>query len=438
MGLSPLRCPGRVASGPENEYPQGFPASIDEPPMIPADTRHGAFSVHASAWGLDPAVAMLNHGSFGACPLAVLDAQQRLRTQMERQPVRFLTRQIQPLLDQSRQVLCDLIGADPAEVVFVSNVTAAVNCVLRGLPLRPGDELLLTDHGYNACRNVADYVAGRCDAHVVVATIPVPTESPQQIVEAVLDRVSDRTRLAMLDHVTSPTAVVFPIAELVEQLGRRGVDTLVDGAHAPGMLPLDLRRIGAAYYAGNCHKWLCAPKGAGFLHVRSDRREGLHPNVISHGYSACSPGRSRFHDLFDWVGTIDPTPWMCVGEAIRYLGTLEPGGIEGLMRRNRALVLWARRLLEKRLGLRPVCPEAMLGAMAAFELPPDAPSAPGVAPPMPGASHPLNDELFERFGIEAPVSSWPAAPHKLLRISAQAYNSPEQYERLADALETLL
>ena len=140
------------------------------------------------------------------------------------------------------------------------------------------------------------------------------------------------------------------------------------------------------------------PKGAGFLHVRSDRREGLHPNVISHGYNACSPGRSRFHDLFDWVGTIDPTPWMCVGEAIRYLGTLEPGGIEGLMRRNRALALWARRLLEKRLGLRPVCAEAMLGAMAAFELPPDAAVDAGVAPPMPGAGHPLNDELFERFG----------------------------------------
>ena len=229
--------------------------------MIPADSQHGAFSVHASAWGLNPAVAMLNHGSFGACPLAVLEAQRRLRTEMERQPVRFLTRQIQPLLDQSRQVLCDLIGADPAEVVFVSNVTAAVNCVLRGLRLAAGDELLLTDHGYNACRNVADYVAGRCGGRVVVATVPVPIESPQQVVEAVLNRVTDRTRLAMLDHVTSPTAVVFPIEELVEQLGRRGVDTLVNGAHAPGMLPLDVRRIGAAYYAGNCHKWLCARRG---------------------------------------------------------------------------------------------------------------------------------------------------------------------------------
>ncbi len=220
-------------------------------------------------------------------------------------------------------------------MVFVSNVTAAVNCVLRGLPLRSGDELLLTDHGYNACRNVADYVAGRAAARVVVASIPLPIQSPRQVVEAVLARVTDRTRLALLDHVTSPTAVVFPIAELVEELGRRGVDTLVDGAHAPGMLPLDLRRIGAAYYAGNCHKWLCAPKGAGFLHVRGDRRESLHPNVISHGYNVCTPGRSRFHDLFDWVGTIDPTPWMCVGEAIRYLGTLEPGGMEGLMQRNR-------------------------------------------------------------------------------------------------------
>ncbi len=206
----------------------------------------------------------------------------------------------------------------------------------------------------------------------------------------------------------------------------------------PGMLPLDVRRIGAAYYAGNCHKWLCAPKGAGFLHVRGDRREGLYPNVISHGYSACTPGRSRFHDLFDWVGTIDPTPWICVGEAIRYLGTLEPGGIDALMRRNRALALWARRLLADRLGLRPVCPEAMLGSMAAVELPKDAAADVPDPAPMPGAGHRLNDELFERFGIEVPVMVWPAAPRKLLRISAQAYNSPEQYERLADALGTLL
>jgi isopenicillin-N epimerase len=408
------------------------------PPMIPADRQPGAFSVHASAWGLDPAVTMLNHGSFGACPLAVLEAQQRLRTEMERQPVRFLTRQIQPLLDQSRQILCELIGADPAEVAFVSNVTTAVNCVLRGLPLGPGDELLLTDHGYNACRNVADYVAGRRGARVVVAGIPLPIESPQQVVDAVLARVTDRTRLAMLDHVTSPTAVVFPIAELVEELGRRGVDTLVDGAHAPGMLPLDLRRIGAAYYAGNCHKWLCTPKGAGFLHVRGDRREGLLPNVISHGYNVCTSGRSRFHELFDWVGTIDPTPWMCVGESIRYLGTLEPGGLAGLMRRNRELALWARRLLEERLGLRPVCPEAMLGAMAAVALPDDPPSAAGTEPQFPGANHRLHDELLDRFGIEAPVMYWPAAPHKLLRISAQAYNSPPQYERLVEALAGVL
>ncbi len=405
--------------------------------MIPADRPPGAFSVHASAWGLDPAVTMLNHGSFGACPLAVLQAQQRLRTEMERQPVRFLTRQIQPLLDQSRQFLSDLIGADPAEVAFVSNVTAAVNCVLRGLALRSGDELLLTDHGYNACRNVADYVARRSAARVVVASIPLPIQSPRQVVDAVLARVTDRTRLALLDHVTSPTAIVFPIAELVEELGRRGVDTLVDGAHAPGMLPLDLRRIGAAYYAGNCHKWLCAPKGAGFLHVRADRRESLHPNVISHGYNVCTPGRSRFHELFDWVGTIDPTPWLCVGEAIRYLGTLEPGGLEGLMQRNRALALWARRLLEQRLGLRPVCPEEMLGAMAAVALPDDPPSA-AAEPRFPGANHRLHDELLDRFGIEAPVMYWPAAPQKLLRISAQAYNSPPQYERLVEALATLL
>ena len=393
----------------------------------------------ADAWGLDPDVLMLNHGSFGACPRAVLQRQQELREQLEREPVRFFMRKLQPLLDQSRQTLAELVGAEPVDVVFVRNATTGVNAVLRSLPLRPGDELLVTDHDYNACRNVVDFVAERAGANVVTAAVPLPVRWPGQVVDAVLARVTERTRLAVIDHITSPTAVVFPIEEIARQLDRRGVDLLVDGAHGPGMVPLELARSRVAYYAGNCHKWLCAPKGAGFLYVRPDRQAGLQPAVISHGYNMARPGHTRMQDAFDWPGTDDPTPWLCVGEAIRFLQRLGGDGLPGLMRRNRQLALAGRQTLCDRLGLEPVCGEEMLGSMAAVRLPDDPPGADvldrtsAISP-----IHRMQISLFEQFGIEVPIYHWPSAPQKLLRISAQAYNHPADYERLADALRGLL
>jgi isopenicillin-N epimerase len=257
--------------------------------------RSKTLSPHAYAWALGPNVILLNHGSFGACPRVVLEGQQRLRDAMERNPIGFFMRELEPLLDRSRQALADLVGADARDLVFVRNVTEAVNSVLRSLRFAPGDEILTTDHDYNACRNVVEFVAERAGAKVVVASVPLPIESPEEVVDRVMAAVTDRTRLAVLDHIASPTAVVFPIEELVRQLDGRGVDTLVDGAHAPGMVPLGLDRLGAAYYTGNCHKWLCAPKGAGFLHMRRDRQEGLHPAVISHAYNR----PARYEQLAD-------------------------------------------------------------------------------------------------------------------------------------------
>jgi isopenicillin-N epimerase len=392
--------------------------------------------IYADAWSLDPAVARLNHGSFGACPLSVLGRQAELRQQMEAEPGRFLLCRLPSLLDESRRSLAGLIGAEPENLVFVANATAGVNAVVRSLRFRPGDELLLTNHGYNACSNVVRYVAQREGATLAVAEVPIPVASPGQIVQAVLARVTGRTRLAVLDHVTSPTALIFPVEELVAQLGRRGVDTLVDGAHAPGMVPLDVKRLGAAYYTGNAHKWLCAPKGAGFLYARPDRQEGLQPPVISHGYNQSRPGCTRFQDAFDWQGTDDPTAWLCVGEAIRFLDGLAPGGLDGLMRRNHELAVAARRLLCERLPLRPICPEDMLGSMAAIMLPGNAEEvlAADAAAPVPR----LGSRLLEQFGIEVPVYYWPVPPWAILRVSAQAYNSLGQYVRLAEALESLL
>jgi len=388
----------------------------------------------AAGWTLDPECIFLNHGSFGACPRVVLEAQQRLRDRMERQPLRFLFREYEALWDQARKELAAFVACDADDLVFVPNATTGVNTVLRSLALRPGDELLVTDHEYNACRNALDEVAERHGAEVVVAALPFPVESADQILQAVFRRLSSRTRLFLVDHVTSQTALVLPVARLIWELKKHGIDTLVDGAHAPGMLPLDLRSLGAAYYTGNCHKWLCAPKGAGFLFVRRDRQENVRPLAISHGANSPRTDRSRFLLEFGWTGTCDPTPWLCVPEALGYLGGLLPEGWPQFMRHNRNLALKARSGLCEALGIPSPCPDALIGSMASVPLP----DATGDAPPPPHFIDPLQDELLRRFKIEVPIIPWPAWPRRVVRISCQVYNNEVQYEILAEALKTLL
>ena len=380
-------------------------------------------------WPLERGVIFLNHGSFGACPAEVLRQQAALRDEMEAAPVRFLSRELDDRLASARQALAAFVGADPDDLAFVANATGGVNAVLRSLRFSPGDELLTTDHAYNACRNALDFAAGRAGARVVVATIPFPLASPDEVVEAVLAHVTPRTRLALLDHITSPTGLVLPIERLVAALAGRGVEVLVDGAHAPGMVPLDLGALGAAYYSGNCHKWLCAPKGSAFLWVRRDRQPDIRPLTISHGASAARPGRSRFRLEFDWTGTDDPTAWLAVPGAIEYLGSLLPGGWPELMARNRALALEARRLLCAATGTAPPCPEEMVGALASIILPDGPTTEIGWRRP-----DPLQRRLYDGWDIEVPVMSWPAAPRRLVRISAQLYNAPADFERLAEAL----
>ncbi len=388
----------------------------------------------ASPWLLDPAVDFLNHGSFGSCPRPVLEAQQAWRERLEREPVQFLAGELEGLMDAARGELAVFLGADPDDLAVMGNATTGVNAVLRSLPWEAGDEILLTDHGYNACRNAAAFVAQRAGARLVEARVPFPLRSPDQVMEAVLGAVTPRTKLALLDHVTSPTGLVFPLADLVAALEARGVDALVDGAHAPGMLPLDLTRLGAAYYTGNCHKWLCAPKGAAFLHVRRDRQERIRPLVISHGASVTRPGRSRFRLEFDWQGTFDPSAFLSVPAALRFLEKRLPGGWPALMDANRRLARRGRDLLCAALEIPPPAPDEMLGALAAVPLPDGSPEP----PTSPLYQEPLQQALLARHGIQVPVVPWPQPPRRLLRISAQAYNDEAQYARLAAALPGLL
>jgi isopenicillin-N epimerase len=382
----------------------------------------------AELWPLERGLVFLNHGSFGACPTEVLRHQATLRAEMETEPVRFLSRELDDRLDAARAVLAAFVGADPDDLAFVTNATSGINAVLRSRVFAAGDELLTTDHTYNACRNTLNFVAELAGARVIVATVPFPVASPDEVVDAVLAKVTPRTRLALLDHVTSPTALILPVERLIAELVARGVDVLIDGAHAPGMLPLNLATLGATYYSGNCHKWLCAPKGSAFLWTRRDRQPDVRPLTISHGANAVRPGRSRFRLEFDWTGTSDPTAWLTVPKAIEYLGTLVPGGWPALMARNRALALDARRLLCVAAGTPPPCPDDMIGSIASVRLP-DGSAEVGWRRP-----DPLQQRLFEDWRIEVPVMSWPAAPWRLVRISAQLYNRPEHYERLAQAL----
>jgi isopenicillin-N epimerase len=397
----------------------------------------------ADEWTLDPEVTFLNHGSFGACPRAVLDAQAQLRAELERQPLRFLWREYEARLDAARGELAAFLGADRRDLVFVPNATTGLNAVLRSLPLQAGDELIVTDHEYNATRNILDFVARRARAEVVLTTVPFPLHSDEQVITAILERVTERTRLVLLDHVTSLTGLVFPVAVLAAELAAQGIDLVVDGAHAPGMIPLDLGTLGVPLYAGNCHKWLCAPKGAGFLYVQRERQAQICPTVISHGANAVRPDRSRFHLEFDWTGTDDPTAYLCVPEAIRFMGALLPGGWPELMARNRAMALAARALLCETLDLEPPCPEGMIGALATVALPPQSVQAQLAQPqsthPQPEPDHDeLEDLLDVRHRTILPVRYWPRYPHRVLRISAQAYNSLEQYERLAGDLKNRL
>jgi isopenicillin-N epimerase len=280
----------------------------------------------AGAWLLDPEVAYLNHGAFGSCPQPVLDVQGDFRRRFEREPVRFVEQMLEGLLDEARVSVGDFVGADPGDLVFVANATTGVNTVLRSLPLGKADELIVTDHAYNACRNALDHCAERTGARVAVVRIPFPLRDPEEIVGAVLGLVTPRTRMALIDHISSPTALIFPVQRLVRELSARGVETLIDGAHAPGQIPLDLRALGATYYAANFHKWCCAPKGAGMLYVRRDRQKMIRPLVISHGANSQRTDRARFLVEFDWTGTVDMSAFLSIPYALRYLDGLVPGG----------------------------------------------------------------------------------------------------------------
>lgn len=379
-------------------------------------------------WNLNPKIDFFNHGSFGATPKVVLQAQCSLVDQLERDPIEFLApeRSLLPRLDAVRRDIAGLIGASPDGLAFVRNATDGVNAVLRSFRWAAGDEVLITDHGYNACSNAARFAAEQAGAHARVAKIPFPIGSESEVIERIEGELTDRTRLLLIDHVTSPTGLIFPIEGIIKMAKAAGVRVLVDGAHAPGMVEVDLSKLNADYYTANHHKWLCAPKASGFLYVDEAFRDEVRPTVISHGANRLDRGRTRFQTEFDWIGTYDPTPLLAVSSSLRFLESLFPGGINELMRRNRNLALHARSILLDAMGIDPPSPESMIGSLASIPI------------EIRGVETVEQVERFQKLlreehRFEVPLFRW-GRRGVLLRISAQAYNTIEQFERLAGLL----
>ncbi len=392
--------------------------------------RKGDLARH---WILDSETCFLNHGSFGATPVSVLEEQSRLRNLIESDPVRFFERDYIPLMKGAVGKLSDFINANPEGLVFVKNTTEGVNTVLRSLNLKPGDEIIVTNHSYQACWNAVDFVTERSDAKTVVVDIPFRVKNEGEVVDLIMDKITGKTVLAMIDTVTSATGLRMPFEKLVRDIQGVGVDVLLDAAHGPGIVPLDLIAMDAAYCTGNCHKWICTPKGSAFLHIREDRKSLVRPLSISHGYSFEGTDQEKFEYEFGWPGTQDPTAWLCIPHAIEFLGSLLDGGWQEIMDHNRALAIQGRRILCRALGTSPPVPDSMVSSIAAVEMPGE-----GDVGPMSLEGDPYHNFLLDEFGIQVPVFPWRHHNKKYIRISAQLYNHVEEYEFLADCLSRSL
>ena len=390
-----------------------------------------ARSASSRLWGLEEDRVFLNHGSFGATPTAIREEQRTWQDLMENEPVRFFEDLMPGILQTTREKLASFLSCDADDLALVENATSGVNTVLRSLQFAPGDEILVPDHAYQACRNTIDFVAQRWGAKVVTVNIPFPINDPQQAVDAIMGGVTDQTRLAMIDTVTSPTGLLMPFEQLVSMLEGGGVEVMLDAAHGIGMVPLNLDELGASYTTSNCHKWLCAPKGSAFLHVRKDKQAAIHPLTISHGMTFPLGDTTRFRHEFDWTGTRDMSAHCALPAAIDHLADAVEGGWPAIMEHNHELALQGRDILCEALGLEKPCPDEMVACIATLILPSENKSG-GIPLHEPD---PLHVILSEKYGIQIPVWSWPSPQGRFIRISAQLYNSEEEYHYLAWALQ---
>lgn len=371
----------------------------------------------------------LNHGSFGATPTRVIEEQRRWQDLLEDEPVRFYEDLAMGFMENSRRSLSKMLQCDANDLALVENATSGVNTVLRSLVFNEGDEILVPDHAYQACRNTIDFVAERWGVKVVTVKIPFPITGPDVAFDAVMAGVTPRTVLAMIDTVTSPTGLLMPFERMVQELESNGVAVMLDAAHGIGMVPLSLDELGASYTTSNCHKWLCAPKGSAFLHVRKDRQHLIHPLTISHGMTFPLGDTTRFRHEFDWTGTRDYSAACSIPYTIEAMGNMIDGGWPAIMKHNHDLAIEGRRILCERLGIHAPCPDEMIACIATLELP----SGGGAGIPL-HEPDPLHKVLQDTYGIQVPVWSWESPKGRYIRISAQLYNHVDEYHYLANAL----
>jgi len=371
---------------------------------------------------LDPDVIFLNHGSFGACPKPVFEAYQKWQRELERQPVEFLNRRAIGLLAEARARLAAYLGVATDEVVYFPNPTTALNMVARSLDLSPGDEILTTDHEYGAMDRTWRFVCRKTGARYVQQPIPLPVTSHTDFVETFWAGVTERTRVVFISHITSPTALAFPVQEICRRARDAGLLSIVDGAHAPGQIPLNLATLGADVYAAACHKWLCAPKGSAFLYVRPEVQGMLEPLVVSWGWESERPSDSQFVDHHEWQGTRDLAAFLSVPAAIEFQAQHD---WEAVRQRCRALASQTRQRLNALTGLDPICPDSAEWFVQMF------------AARLPDVDlDRLKERLYDEFRIEVPLFKWNGQP--LIRVSFQAYNSQADADALVDALTQLL
>lgn len=379
------------------------------------------------AFQLRPDVAFLNHGSFGACPRPVFETYQRWQRELEGEPVEFLGRRLGGLLAEARAALGSYLGVEADDLVFVPNATYGMNIVARSLELQPGDEVLGNDHEYGAVARTWRFLCGQHGATYRPAPLALPVSTPEALIEELWSGVTERTRVLVVSHITSPTALTLPVASICRRAREQGILTVVDGAHAPGQIPLDLPAIGADFYTGNCHKWLCGPKGAAFLYARPERQPLLKPLVVSWGWEAREPGPSPFLDYFEWTGTHDPAAYLSVPAAIAFQAEHDWPNVRAACHE---LAREARERIGALTGLPPISPDAgdyswweqmcALPLPARTDVPADA----------------LRERLWEHDAIEVPITEW--GDQRFVRVSIQAYNSPRDVDRLVHALSALL
>jgi isopenicillin-N epimerase len=378
---------------------------------------------------LDPEIVFLNHGSFGACPSPVFEAYQAWQLELERRPVEFLGRRSAELLARARGRLAEHVGARPEDLVFIPNTTTGVNTVARSLALKPGDEVLATDQEYGACDNVWELTCSRAGARYVRRELPLPLPGPEELVEAIWGGVTPATRVLYLSHITSTTALILPVAELCRRARQAGILSVIDGAHVPGQLPLDLEAVGADVYVANCHKWLCAPKGAALLHVRPERQLDFDAVVVSWGYSRHVEGHTSFDGYLgatpfirrhQWQGTRDISAFLSVPAAIDFQREHD---WDQVRRRCHAMAIEVRERIGALTGLPPICSDDAFGQMVPVPLPPCDPKA-------------LKATLYDRFRIEVPITVHRG--RHLLRVSLQGYNTPADVDALVEAVRVLL